>query len=82
MEIILYSIIAFLVSFTIQIAFIIIMHSRKKKTNKTIDVEEEYKMNIKLVIKIIIAIIISIIISVITFYALGIAVIGLLRQGH
>lgn len=82
MELILYSVSAFLVSLTIQIAFIIIMHIRKKKANKTIDVEEEYKINMKLVIRIIIAIIISIIISVITFYVLGIAVIGSLRQGH
>ncbi len=82
MEIILYSVIAFFVSLTIQISFIIIMHIRKKKANKTIDVKEEYKINMKLVIRIIIAIIISVIISVITFYVLGIAVIGFLRQGH
>ena len=82
MEIILYSIIAFFVSLTIQIFFIIIMYTRKKKANKTIDVEEEYRISMKLVIRIIIAIIISVIISVITFYALGIAIIGYLRQGH
>ncbi len=54
----------------------------KKKANKTIDAEEEYKINMRLVIRIIIAIIISVIISIITFYVLGIAVIGFLRQGH
>ena len=82
MEILLYSAITFLVSLTIQIAFIIIMHTRKKKANKTTDGEEEYKINMKLVIRIIIAIIMSVIISVITFYAFGISVIGFLRQGH
>lgn len=81
MEIILYSVIAFLVSLTIQMVFIIILHTRKK-ANKTIDAEEEYKLNMRLVIRIIIAIIISVIISIITFYVLGIAVIGFLRQGH
>lgn len=82
MEIILYSIIAFLVSLAIQMVFIIILHKRKKKVNKTIDAEEEYIINMRLVIRIIIAIIISVIISIITFYVLGIAVIGFLRQGH
>ena len=82
MAIILYSLIAFLVSLIIQMAFIIIMHTRKKKANKTIDAEEEYKINIKLVTRIIISIIISAIIFVVTFYVLGIAVIGFLRQGH
>lgn len=82
MEIILYSVIAFLVSLTIQMVFIIILYMRKKKANKTIDAEEEYKINMRLVIRIIIAIIISVIISIITFYVLGIAVIGFLRQGH
>lgn len=82
MEIILYSVIAFLVSLTIQMVFIIILHTRKKKANKTINADEEYKINIRLVIRIIIAIIISVIISIITFYVLGIAVIGFLRQGH
>ena len=82
MEIILYSVVAFLISLIIQIIFILIIHSRKKNENGKTDVEEEYKRNMKLVIKIIIAIIISVIISVITFYTLGIAVIGFLRQGH
>lgn len=82
MEIILYSVIAFLVSLTIQIVFILIMHIRKKKANRTIDTEDEYKTNMRLVTRIIIAIIISVIISVITFYAFGISVIGFLRQGH
>ena len=82
MELILYSVIAFLISFIIQMTFIAIMHLRKIKNNRANDIEEEYKLNMKLVIKIIIAIIISVIISVITFYVLGITVIGLLRQGH
>ena len=34
------------------------------------------------ILLLIIAIIISVIISIITFYVLGIAVIGFLRQGH
>ena len=42
----------------------------------------EYNENMKLIIKIIIAIIISIILSIITFFALGIAEIAFLRQGH
>lgn len=82
MEIILYSVIAFLVSLTTQIVFIIILHTRKKKANKTIEPEEEYKINMRLVIRIIIAIIISVIIAIISFYVLGIAIIGFLRQGH
>ena len=53
MEIILYSVIAFLVSLTIQMVFIIILHTKKKKANKTIDAEEEYKINMRLVIRII-----------------------------
>ena len=59
MEIILYSVIAFLVSLTIQMVFIIILHTKKKKANKTIDVEEEYKINMRLVIRIIIAIVLN-----------------------
>lgn len=82
MDLILYPIIAFFVSLTIQILFIIIDYKRKKKSNKTIDVEKEFKRNMKLIIKIIIAISISILIAVITFYVIGIAVIGFLRQGH
>ena len=59
MEIILYSVIAFLVSLTIQMVFIIILYMRKKKANKTIDAEEEYKINMRLVIRIIIAIVLK-----------------------
>lgn len=72
----------FLASSIIQILFIIIMYVRKKKTNNTMNVKEEYKRNMRLIIKIIIAIIISIIIAVITFYVIGIAEIAFLRQGH
>lgn len=82
MELIVYSIIAFMISLFIQIVCILILNAKKTKSIKTTSVEEEYKRNMKLIIKIIIAIIISIIISVITFYVLGIAVIGFLRQGH
>ena len=82
MELIYYSIIAFFVSLTIQIVCILIINARKNKVNKTLNIEDEYKRNMRLIIKIIIAIIISVIISVITFYVLGITVIGLLRQGH
>ena len=82
MKLILYSIIAFLVSLTIQIVSILIINIRKNKKNQTIDVEKEYKRNMKLVIKILIAVIISFIIAIITLYALGITTIGLLRQGH
>ena len=79
MKIIIYSIITFLVSLSIQIVFLLFMHIRK---NKQFDVEEIYKRNMKLIIKIIIAFIVSIIISVITFYVLGIAELAFLRQGH
>ena len=81
MEIILYSLSAFLVSFFIQLLFILI-NNKKRKINKYFSIEKEYNENMKLIIKIIIAIIISIILSIITFFALGIAEIAFLRQGH
>ena len=52
------------------------------KNNKQSSIEQEYKNNMKIILKILISLIVAIIIGIITIYAIGIAILIGLREGH
>ena len=76
------SVIAFIITFLLQIIGIVILEKKKsKKINKS-NVEDEYKRNNKLIIKILVALQISIFVSIIVFYGIGIAILIGLQEGR
>lgn len=76
------SVIAFIITFLLQIIGIVILEKKKsKKINKS-NVEDEYKRNNKLIIKILVALLISILVSIIVFYGIGIAILIGLQEGR
>ncbi|MBQ2937821.1 MAG: hypothetical protein IJE05_02935 [Clostridia bacterium] len=82
MQLILCTIIVFISTFLIQTLFIIRTERKQKNKLNEIDIEKEYRRNMKIVVKFLIALIISSIFAVISFYGFGIAIIGALREGH
>ena len=82
MELFIYSLIVFCVSFIFQIILIFLIERKRRIKQKEIDLEKIYGNNMKIIVKILIAIIISVVLAIITFYIVGIACIGMLREGH
>lgn len=81
MSLYLYGLIAFIITFLLQLIGIILV-ARRKKNNQQLSIEQKYKSNMKLILKIIIALIIAVVIGIITLYVIGIAILIGLREGH
>lgn len=81
MSLYLYGLISFIITFLLQLIGIFLIE-RKKKSNKQLNIEQEYKNNMKTILKIIIALIIAVVIGIITLYVIGIAILIGLREGH
>ena len=82
MQLIEYSIIVFIISFILQVIFIIIIEKRQRKKLEENNIEKVFKRDMIFIIKLLFAIAISVILAIITFYGLGIATIAGLREGH
>ena len=82
MELFVYAILVFIISFILQIFCLMLIQRKKRKKLKGLTIEDEFKNNIKFAIKIIFALLISIVLAVATFYGLGIYILFELRKGH
>ena len=81
MQLILYPLLVFMITFLIQLFFI--LYNKKRKNEEIyININKESRENIKFAIKMIVALIISVIIGIIFFYVFGILVLVGLNEGR
>lgn len=78
----LYPMFVFVLTFLIQTFFITIREIRLKNKLNEVDIEKEYKRNIKIIVKLLIALIISIVLAIISSYVFGMYILVGLREGR
>ena len=82
MQLLLYPILVFIISFIVQILLIEKKRKNKNARERDINIEKEHKWNIKRLIKIVIAFILSFFLAIITLYGLVFVVLTSLQEGR